>query len=297
MNLRKLVSENRNENSMNLDEMSSLEIVQTMNNEDKKVAFAIQEVLPEIAKVIDKVAQSFENGNRLFYVGAGTSGRIGIMDASECPPTFGVDSSMVIGIMAGGDKAIRFAVENAEDDMDLAVKDLESYKLCKGDSIVGIAASGSTPYVISALQYANSLGCFTAAISSNKDSEIGQIADVAIEPVVGPEVLTGSSRLKSATAQKMICNMITTGSMVKIGKAYQNLMVDVVQTNEKLHRRAENIVIDATGLDRQIARKLIDEADSVCKTAIVMAKANCTKEEALERLKKAKGHTKKALNV
>lgn len=295
MDLRKMTTETRNPNSMNLDVMSSLEIATVMNNEDKKVALAIEEEVPQIAKIIDAVAEAFENGHTLYYMGAGTSGRLGILDASECPPTFGVDHSMVVGLIAGGEHAIQYAVENAEDNKELAIEDLKAHNLCSGDVVVGIAASGRTPYVISGIEYAKSLGCFTGAVSSNKGSAIGKAADVAVEPTVGPEVLTGSSRLKSGTAQKMICNMITTGAMVRVGKSYENLMVDVVQSNEKLRVRAENIVIDASGVERSEARRLLDEADGVAKVAIVMAIAKCDKTEALDRLKKANGHTRKAI--
>lgn len=295
MDLRIMTTESRNEHTMNLDTMGCLEIAKTMNNEDKTVPLAIEKELDKIANVMDKVANAFDNGHRLFYMGAGTSGRMGVLDASECPPTFGVSNNMVVGLIAGGDYALRNAVEKAEDSKEMGVKDLKDRDLCKGDVVVGIAASGRTPYVIGGLEYAKSIGCYTAAIACNKGSEVGNVADTAIEVVVGPEVLTGSSRLKAGTCQKLICNMITTGAMIRTGKSYYNLMVNVVQTNEKLRARAENIVIDATGVDRKTARSVIDKADGVVKTAIVMIMANCSKDEALNRLEKAKGHTRLAI--
>lgn len=295
MDLRSMTTESRNENSMNLDQMSCLEIARTMNKEDKKVPLAIEQELENIAAVIDKVAHAFENGHRLFYMGAGTSGRLGVLDASECPPTFGVPNDMVVGLIAGGDYALRNAVENAEDSKEMAIEDLKKHNFETGDVLVGIAASGRTPYVISGLEYANSLGCDTAAIACNKESAVGKVADIAIEVIVGPEVLTGSSRLKAGTCQKLVCNMITTGAMIRIGKSYQNLMVDVRQSNEKLHVRAENIVIDATGTDRTTAREKINEADGEVKIAIVMILADCNRDEAIERLNKANGHTRMAI--
>lgn len=295
MDIRQLSTESRNSKSMQLDEMSSLEIARLMNEEDKKIPDAIEKELDKIAKVIDWVSDAFKNGNRLFYMGAGTSGRLGVLDASECPPTFGVPNTMVVGLIAGGDIALRNAVEKAEDSKDLGEKDLAEHNLCCGDIVVGIAASGRTPYVIGGLEYANKIGCKTAAIACTKDSLIGQTADLAIEPTPGPEVLTGSTRLKAGTTQKLICNMITTGAMVRSGKCYQNLMVDVVQSNEKLQVRAENIVIDATGAKRDEARRLIDEANGKVKVAIVMKILECDVQEALNRLEEANGHVKKAI--
>lgn len=295
MEIRNLSTETRNKDSMNLDKMSSFEIVSLMNKQDMLVPTAITPELEKISAVVDWVTEAFYAGNRLFYIGAGTSGRLGVLDASECPPTYGVPKDMVIGLIAGGDYALRNAVENAEDDKDLAVKDLQEHNFKAGDVLVGIAASGRTPYVIGGLEYAKSLGCKTASISCNNNSEIGKIADVAIEAVVGPEVLTGSSRLKSGTAQKLICNMITTAAMVRTGKSYQNLMVNVVQSNEKLKVRAENIVIDATDVDRETARKYIDMTKGNVKTAIVMILTNCDYDKAIKKLEAAKGHTRIAI--
>lgn len=270
MDLNKMMTETRNPDTMTLDQMSALELVTVMNREDHKVPEAIALALPQIASTVEVVEQAFRKGGRLFYLGAGTSGRLGVLDASECPPTFGVDSGMVVGLIAGGDRALRFPIEGAEDDRSLGKQDLVDHNLVPLDVVIGIAASGRTPYVLGALDYAHSIGCKTAAIACNLHSAIGQAADIAIEVSVGPEVLTGSTRLKAGSAQKMILNMITTGAMVRTGKAYQNLMVDVVQSNEKLRTRAENIVMAATDVSREQARRTIDEANGKVKLAVTM---------------------------
>lgn len=270
MDLNKMMTETRNPDTMTLDQMSALELVTVMNREDHKVPEAIALALPQIASTVEVVEQAFRKGGRLFYLGAGTSGRLGVLDASECPPTFGVDPGMVVGLIAGGDRALRFPIEGAEDDRSLGKQDLMDHNLVPSDVVIGIAASGRTPYVLGALDYAHSIGCKTAAIACNLHSAIGQAADIAIEVSVGPEVLTGSTRLKAGSAQKMILNMITTGAMVRTGKAYQNLMVDVVQSNEKLRTRAENIVMAATDVSREQARRTIDEANGKVKLAITM---------------------------
>lgn len=270
MDLNKMMTETRNPDTMTLDQMSALELVTVMNREDHKVPEAIASALPQIASTVEVVEQAFRKGGRLFYLGAGTSGRLGVLDASECPPTFGVDPGMVVGLIAGGDRALRFPIEGAEDDRSLGKQDLVDHNLVPSDVVIGIAASGRTPYVLGALDYAHSIGCKTAAIACNLHSAIGQAADIAIEVSVGPEVLTGSTRLKAGSAQKMILNMITTGAMVRTGKAYQNLMVDVVQSNEKLRTRAENIVMAATDVSREQARRTIDEANGKVMLAITM---------------------------
>ena len=280
---------------MNLDQMTPLEIVTAMNREDRKVPEAVEKCLPQIAELVSAVEKAFMEGGRLFYMGAGTSGRLGVLDASECPPTYGVPAEMVVGLIAGGDIALRNPVEGAEDDRTLGRKDLEERNLTAKDVVVGIAASGRTPYVLGGFEYAKSLGCVTAAVSCNVGSAIGQAADIAIEAEVGPEVLTGSTRLKSGTAQKMILNMITTASMVRIGKAYQNLMIDVVQSNEKLHTRAENIAMDATGVSREEARRAIDEAGGSVKLAVTMFLAECDVETARGLLEKSRGHVREAI--
>lgn len=297
MDLNKMMTETRNPDTMHLDEMSALEIVTAMNREDRKVPEGIEPVLPQIAAVVETVEAAFRNGGRLFYLGAGTSGRLGVLDASECPPTFGVEPGMVVGLIAGGDRALRFPIEGAEDSRELGRKDLEEHDLCAKDVVVGIAASGRTPYVLGALEYARSIGCKTAAIACNKSSAVGQAADIAIEAQVGPEVLTGSTRLKAGTAQKMILNMITTGAMVRIGKAYQNLMVDVVQSNEKLETRAENIVMAATGVERSQARQTIDAAGGKVKLAITMILTGRDVEQAAQLLEEAGGRVRDALRM
>lgn len=295
MELKNMSTETRNPDTMHLDEMSALEIVTVMNQEDRKIPVAIEQVLPEIAQLVDEVVNAFEQGGRLIYIGAGTSGRLGVLDASECVPTFGVDENQVIGLIAGGDYALRRAVENAEDNMELVVQDLQEIHFNSKDVLVGIAASGRTPYVIGGLRYANKLGAKTAAISCNKDSAIGKEAQIKIEVEPGPEVLTGSTRLKSGTCQKMVLNMISTASMVRMGKAYNNLMVDVVQSNEKLNRRAENIVMECTDVSRQEARKAIDLADGKVKVAILSILAECDVETAVQALERSSGHLKQAL--
>jgi N-acetylmuramic acid 6-phosphate etherase len=266
-----------------------------MNNEDAKLAQAVKPALTTIARVVDYVADAFSKGGRLIYIGAGTSGRLGVLDASECPPTFGVPPTQVVGIIAGGEVALRNPVEGAEDSREMGRNDLVSKNLAPVDVVIGIAASGSTPYVIAGLEYAKEVGCHTASVSCNSGSAIAKAAELAIEVIPGPEVLTGSTRLKSGTAQKMVLNMISTASMVRSGKAYQNLMVDVMQSNAKLNTRAENIAMEATGASRETARAKIDEACGSVKTAIVMILMNCDKEKADSLLENAKGHVRKAI--
>ena len=292
MKLDEFTTETRNQNSMNLDEMNALEIVSIMNEEDSKVPMAIKQNLEEVAKLAEWVAESFRNQGRLIYIGAGTSGRLGVLDASECVPTFGVSPDQVVGIIAGGDIALRTAVEGAEDSLSLAQEDLEKLKLNNRDIVVGLAASGRTPYVIGGLEYANSIGCRTAGISCNKNSKIGEIADLAIETEVGPEVLTGSTRLKSGTAQKLILNMVTTAAMVLTGKAYQNFMVNVQISNEKLHVRAQNIVMESTGVSREKAAETIKLANNDVKLAIVTILTGLDVTEAKELLDQNGGHVK-----
>lgn len=295
INLTNMTTEARNERTMALDQWSPLEIVTAMNEEDTHVVEGVRQALPQIALAVEWIEHAFNNGGRLIYMGAGTSGRLGVLDASECPPTFGVSPDLVVGLIAGGDFALRNAVEGAEDDRELGVADLKGKSLSDKDVLVGIAASGRTPYVIAGLEYANGLGCRTVSLTCNRDSAMAKTAQLAIEVVSGPEVLTGSTRLKAGTAQKMALNMLSTAAMVRTGKAYQNLMVDVVQSNEKLRVRAENIVIEATGATREKARETIDAADGSVKTAIVMVLAGCNKQAALDLLEKAKGHVSGAI--
>ncbi len=295
MDLTGFTTERRNPETMDLDQMTSLEIATAMNRGDRSVPDAIEKELPKIAALIDDIVAAFEAGGRLIYMGAGTSGRLGVLDASECPPTFGVSPTQVVGLIAGGDTALRNPVEGAEDSRELGAADLKAKNIGPADVVVGLAASGRTPYVVGGLEYAHSIGCKTASISCNRNSEIGKVADLAIEVEVGPEVLTGSTRLKAGTAQKLILNMLTTAAMVRTGKAYQNLMVNVVQSNEKLCTRAENIVMDATGIDREAARARIDEADGDVKLAVTMVLGNMDRKAAEQALQKAKGHVRAAV--
>ncbi|PJG86074.1 N-acetylmuramic acid 6-phosphate etherase [Conservatibacter flavescens] len=278
--LNQLITEQRNKHSMNLDRLSALEIVTLMNQEDKQIPIAIEQCLPQIAQAVDNIVTAFKQGGRLIYIGAGTSGRLGILDASECPPTFGVSSEMVKGLIAGGEHAIRHPVEGAEDNTKAAITDLQSIEFSARDILVGIAASGRTPYVISGLEYANQLGATTVAIVSNPQSHMASVANIAIETIVGAEVLTGSSRLKSGTAQKLVLNMLTTASMVLIGKCYQNLMVDVQASNEKLRARAIRIVMQATDCSAEQAERVLIAADYQTKVAIIMQLSGKTKIEA-----------------
>ena len=260
LDLTKFTTEQRNQRSMDLDTMTSLQIVTTMNDEDLRAVQSVTKVLPQVATAIDWAAETLERGGRVFYMGAGTSGRLGVLDASECPPTFGVSPDLVVGLIAGGETAFIKAVEGAEDSEELGASDLRERGLSDKDLVVGLAASGRTPYVVGGLVYAKATGCKTIAIACNQGSKIGESADLAIEPVPGPEVLTGSTRLKAGTVQKLILNMISTGAMVKIGKVYQNLMVDVQQTNEKLVVRGQNIVMEATGCTRERAVQALADA-------------------------------------
>ena len=295
LNLKNMSTETRNQNTMNLDIMTPLEVVTVMNQEDAKVPEAIKPALPNIAQCVTWAIESIEAGGRIIYMGAGTSGRLGVLDAVECPPTFGVAPEVVVGLIAGGEKAFVKAVEGAEDSRELGRGDLVNINLEKRDIVIGIAASGRTPYVLGGLAYAQEVGCHTVGISCNPGSAVGAAAELAIEVVPGPECLTGSTRLKSGTCQKLILNMISTATMVGCGKAYQNLMVDVMQTNEKLVVRAQNIVMEATGCDRETATEKIALAGGSAKTAITMILADCGLEEAKERLARAKGHVREAI--
>ncbi len=297
MELRELTTETRNSDTWNLDEMTPFEIAQVMNRNDAGVPEAITPHLEQIARIISAVEHAFLNGGRLIYMGAGTSGRLGVLDASECPPTFGVSEDQVVGLIAGGDIALRSPVEGAEDNMDLGKEDLEKVHITDKDVVIGLAASGRTPYVVGGLRYARNAGCVTAAVVCNSGSRIAEEADIPVEIEVGPEVLTGSTRLKAGTAQKLVLNMISTGAMVRTGKAYQNLMVNVVQSNQKLCTRAENIVMDATGVDRETARKVIDQAEGSVKLAVVMVLADCEVEEAKILLEQSAGHVRESVKM
>ena len=290
-----LITEQRNPNSMHVDSLSALEIVQLMNEEDKQVPLAIEKCLPQIAQAVECIVSAFQQGGRLVYIGAGTSGRLGVLDASECPPTFGVSPEMVKGIIAGGERALRHPIEGAEDSKAQAVVDLQTIQFSSKDVLVGIAASGRTPYVIGALEYAKSLGSVTVSIASNPNSVMANIVDIAIDTVVGPEVLTGSSRLKSGTAQKLVLNMLTTASMILLGKCYQNLMVDVQASNEKLKARAIRIVMQATDCDKVIAEETLKQADQNAKLAIMMILSGLERAQAEALLEKHQGKLQLAL--
>ena len=290
-----LITEQRNPNSMHVDSLSALEIVQLMNEEDKQVPLAIEKCLPQIAQAVECIVAAFQQGGRLVYIGAGTSGRLGVLDASECPPTFGVSPEMVKGIIAGGERALRHPIEGAEDSKAQAVVDLQTIQFTSKDVLVGIAASGRTPYVIGALEYAKSLGSVTVSIASNPNSAMANIVDIAIDTVVGPEVLTGSSRLKSGTAQKLVLNMLTTASMILMGKCYQNLMVDVQASNEKLKARAIRIVMQATDCDKAIAEETLKQADQNAKLAIMMILSGLDRAQAEALLEKHQGKLQLAL--
>ncbi|MFC2274173.1 MAG: N-acetylmuramic acid 6-phosphate etherase [Haemophilus parainfluenzae] len=290
-----LITEQRNPNSMHVDSLSALEIVQLMNKEDKQVPLAIEKCLPQIAQAVECIVAAFQQGGRLVYIGAGTSGRLGVLDASECPPTFGVSPEMVKGIIAGGERALRHPIEGAEDSKAQAVFDLQTIHFSSKDVLVGIAASGRTPYVIGALEYAKSLGSVTVSIASNPNSAMANIVDIAIDTVVGPEVLTGSSRLKSGTAQKLVLNMLTTASMILMGKCYQNLMVDVQASNEKLKARAIRIVMQATDCDKTLAEETLKLADQNAKLAIMMILSGLDRAQAEALLEKHHGKLQLAL--
>lgn len=290
-----LTTEQVNEQSKNIDQQSSYNIVSIMNAEDAKVSAAVQECLHEIATAVDHIHAALKSGGRLIYVGAGTSGRLGLLDAAECPPTFGTPHELVQAIMAGGSQAILKAVEGAEDNTEQAVLDLKEKQLGPKDIVIGVTASGRTPYVIGALEYANDLGAGTVAIACNKNSKVGQLADVAIEVEVGPEVITGSTRLKAATAQKMILNMLSTATMVKLGKVYQNLMIDVSATNVKLVDRARRIVSSITGVTYEQATEVLNQANQEVKTAIVMLEGQVSVQEAKQAIEEAEGMVHQAI--
>ena len=293
--LGQLITEQRNPNSMQIDTLSAYEIVQIINNEDKQVPLAIEKVLPQIAQAVEKIVEAFHQGGRLVYIGAGTSGRLGVLDASECPPTFGVSPEMVKGIIAGGERALRHPIEGAEDNKEAGKQDLQAVEFSQKDVLVGIAASGRTPYVLGALAYAKQLGATTVSIASNPNSVMSQIADIVIDTVVGAEVLTGSSRMKSGTAQKLVLNMLTTASMILIGKCYQNLMVDVQASNQKLVARAIRIVMQATECSREVAESTLALAENNAKLAIMMILADLDKDRAEQLLVQNQGKLQQAL--
>ena len=293
--LETMLSEQRNPNTLHIDALSSLEVVTLLNHEDKQVAFAVEKNLPQIAQAVEYIVAAFQAGGRLVYMGAGTSGRLGVLDASECPPTFGVPSSMVVGLIAGGETALRNAVEGAEDNREAGEQDLRHIHFSRKDVLVGIAASGRTPYVIGGLQHAKQLGATTVSLVSNPNAVMSDIADIAITTAVGPEALTGSSRLKSGTAQKMVLNMLTTAAMIRLGKCYQNLMVDVQATNQKLKARAIRIVMQATDCDQITAEQTLHTSNGNAKLAIMMLLSGLDKDQAEAVLTQNKGRLQDAL--
>ena len=295
--LENLTTESRNSSSLNIDKVSTLDMVKIINNEDKKVALAVEKELVKIAEAIDGIVSGMQKGGRLIYIGAGTSGRLGILDASECPPTYGVSEELVQGIIAGGTEAIFRAKEGAEDSKELAIEDLKSKNITENDTVVGLAASGRTPYVIGGLEYANKIGALTVSITCNANSEVAKVSKVSIAPVVGAEVVTGSTRMKAGTAQKLVLNMLSTGTMIKLGKVYGNLMVDVRATNKKLVERAKKIVCEATGVDREVAEKVLKETNYDVKLSILMILTGLDINEAKEKLTQNKGYIAKAMET
>jgi N-acetylmuramic acid 6-phosphate etherase len=294
--LENLTTEKRNEDTLNLDKLSIIETVTKMNQEDEKVIAAIEKKKESIAAVIEQVVKSLKNGGRLFYFGAGTSGRLGILDAAECVPTFSTDPELVQGIIAGGESAMTVAVEGAEDSTTLAEEDFRERGLTDKDIVIGISASGRTPYVIGGLKYAAEVGATTASISCNENAEISTFASFPIEVTAGPEILTGSTRLKSGTLQKLILNMISSISLVHLGKVYGNLMVDVKPTNEKLVERAKNIIVEATGCTKEEATHYFEDSDEQVKLAIIRILTKTSKEEGLALLEANDGFIRKAVD-
>lgn len=295
--LEELETETSNPRSKNIDQLTTLEMVRLMNEEDAQVAKAVGAEAENIAEAVERISESFRAGGRLIYVGAGTSGRLGILDASEAPPTFGTDPAMVQGHIAGGETAIRHAVERAEDNTEEAVRLIEELNITDKDTVVGITASGFAPYVIAAVEEAGKRGATTIGLVTNENTNLEKVAQVTIAPKVGPEVIMGSTRLKSGTAQKMVLNMLTTLSMVKIGKVYGNLMVDLKATNQKLVERALRIVVQATGASQERALEALEQADMHGKTAIMMIKTDTTAEVAERYLERTEGHLEAAVQL
>lgn len=276
----KLTTETNNEATKNIDLLSTREMVRLINEEDKKVAYAIEKELDNVAKAIDLITENFKKGGRIIYTGAGTSGRLGVMDASELLPTYGLAPERAFGVMAGGQGAMFKAVEGAEDSKELGIKDMKDIGLTSLDSVIGIAGSGRTPYTLATLEYANTLGCHTIAVTCNADSDMAKVAEVSIAPVVGPEVISGSTRMKAGTSQKMILNMISTGVMIKSGKVYGNYMVNVQPTNEKLVKRSINMIKVINEITEEEASKLFEESGRSVAIATIMHKTGVSKETA-----------------
>ena len=290
-----LTTEQNNPESVSIDQMDPIQIAMLMNREDLKVVAAVERVLPDIARAIEMVTERVQAGGRLIYIGAGTSGRLGVLDASECPPTFNTPPALVVGLIAGGYRALTNAIEGAEDNRQAGEEDLRGVEVDAKDVVCGIATSGRTPYVLGGLAYAQSLGAATLGVTCNEVSELSEVSDVLIAPVVGPEILSGSTRLKAGTATKMVLNMISTGTMIRIGKTYGNWMVDLRATNVKLKDRSIRIVSGITGLDRERAESLLARCDGEVKTAIVSQALGVEKIEAQRRLKVAGGRLRTAI--
>ena len=297
MDLNKISTESRNPNTMDIDIVSTKEILVKINNEDKKVAYVIEEKLDQITVVVDKIVEAFNKGGRLIYMGAGTSGRLGVLDAVECPPTYGTPKEMVIGLMAGGIDALEFAVEGAEDSVELAVEDLTRVNVNENDIVVGIAASGRTPYVVGGINFAKEKGAMTSCITTSLNSILAQTVDYPIEVVTGAEAITGSTRMKSGTAQKLVCNMLTTASMIKMGKVYENLMIDMQPTNEKLVARAEKMLMEVTGLDHEGAKEYIKKYGNVKRSMFAYLTGIENISVIDEYLAKTKGNIRLALKL
>lgn len=289
IDLTTMITESRNQASLTIDQLTTIDMLKVINEEDKKVAFAVEKQLPQIAQAVDKIVEAFQQQGRLIYIGAGTSGRLGILDASECPPTYGTPAEQIMGIIAGGTPAIFKAVENAEDKPEQGQADLQSIQFNYKDILVGIAASGRTPYVIGAMEYAKSQGATVISLCCNPNAPMIGLADIAITPIVGAEVITGSSRMKAGTAQKLVLNMLTTASMIKIGKVFSNLMVDVEASNAKLIERQIQIVIEATSCSRQQAINALEQCNRQCKTAIIMLLMQISAEQAMTLLNENRG--------
>ncbi|EGO5182379.1 N-acetylmuramic acid 6-phosphate etherase [Enterococcus faecalis] len=295
MNLEGLTTEARNEATKKIDQVSTLEMVTLINQEDQKVAQAIEKVLPQIATAIDAAAERFKKGGRLIYCGAGTSGRLGALDAIELTPTYSVSPERAFGILAGGEKAMYQAIEGAEDSKELAIEDLTQHQLTARDVVIAIAASGRTPYAVSAIEYGKKVGALTISVTCNNQSPMNQLAEIGIAPIVGPEVITGSTRMKAGSAQKMVLNMFSTGIMVKVGNIYQNLMVNVQPTNEKLIQRATNIIKEAAEIEESQAKEYLEAAQLEVAPAIVMAKAHVDFQKAKQLLAEHDGRISEVL--
>ncbi|MGL4911653.1 MAG: N-acetylmuramic acid 6-phosphate etherase [Romboutsia sp.] len=295
LNIKGLSTEGRNENSKNIDMMSVREVLETINNEDKTVAYAIEKELGSIERVVNEMIETYKNGGRIIYIGAGTSGRLGVLDSAECPPTYGTDPSRIVGLIAGGEKAFIKAVENAEDSREGGVDDLKNLNLNNNDFLLGIAASGRTPYVEAGLEYANKVGAKCATLTCNKGSIISKHVKNSIEINVGPEVVTGSTRMKAGTAQKLVLSMMSTTLMISLGKVYSNLMVDVKITNAKLNERAINIITEITECTREVAIEALEKSNGHAKTAIIMIMLETDFNTASEKLNKYDGSVRKLL--